>query len=150
MTDLLDANVLIALTVADHVHDDVAERWFVGRKDRFATCPVAQGALLRAWLRAGATSSDAVAVLAAVTGSDKHEFWGDDLSYLEVELRGVVGHRQVTGAYLAGLARARRGRLVTLDRALTALHPYVAVALEDSARPRHRGRGPRHAARRPR
>ncbi|MCY7365090.1 MAG: PIN domain-containing protein [Frankiaceae bacterium] len=131
MTDLLDANVLIALTVADHVHHDVAERWFVGATDSFATCPVTQGALLRAWLRAGATSADAVAVLAAVTASERHEFWSDDQSYLDVELRGVVGHRQVTDAYLAGLARARGGRLVTLDRALTALHPDVAVALAD-------------------
>jgi len=131
VTDLLDANVLIALTVADHVHHDAAERWFARTQDRFATCPVTQGALLRAWLRAGATSSDAVAVLAAVTASGRHDFWGDGLSYLDVELRGVVGHRQVTDAYLAGLARARGGRLVTLDRALTALHPDVAVALDD-------------------
>jgi len=131
VTDLLDANVLIALTVADHVHHDVAERWFVAATDSFATCPVTQGALLRAWLRAGATSADAVAVLAAVTASERHEFWSDDRSYIDVELRGVVGHRQVTDAYLAGLARARGGRLVTLDRALTALHPDVVVPLAD-------------------
>jgi hypothetical protein len=131
VTDLLDANVLIALTVVDHVHHDVAERWFAGATDSFATCPVTQGALLRAWLRAGATSADAVAVLGAVTASERHEFWSDDQSYMDVELRGVVGHRQVTDAYLAALARARGGRLVTLDRPLTALHPDVAVPLAD-------------------
>jgi toxin-antitoxin system PIN domain toxin len=129
VTDLLDANVLIALTVTDHVHHDVAEQWFTSAGDRFATCPITQGALLRTWLRAGATSADAVAVLASVTASERHDFWADDQPFPDVDLRGVVGHRQVTDAYLAALARARNGRLVTLDRALTALHPDVAVSL---------------------
>lgn len=129
MTDLLDANVLIALTVAGHVHHELAEQWFVSETETFATCPITQGALLRTWLRAGATSADAVSVLGAVTASERHEFWSDDQPYTEVDVRGVVGHRQVTDAYLAALARARGGRLVTLDRALTALHPDVAVSL---------------------
>jgi len=38
----------------------------------------------------------------------------------------VLGHRQVTDAYLAGLARAHRGRLPTMDRGLVAVHPDVA------------------------
>src|SRR5687768_10078256 len=100
MTALLDANVLIALTVTDHVHHDVAEEWFAGTTGPFATCPLTQGALVRAWLRAGSTSADAVAVLRSVTTSDRHEFWSDDQPYTEIDLRGVVGHRQVTDAYL--------------------------------------------------
>ena len=129
MTDLLDANVLIALTVVDHVHHDVAEQWFSSTTDAFATCPITQGALLRTWLRAGSTSTDAVSVLASVTASERHEFWSDDQPYTDVDLRGVIGHRQVTDAYLASLARTRGGRLVTIDRALTALHPDVALYL---------------------
>jgi uncharacterized protein len=129
VTDLLDANVLIALTVVDHVHHDVSEEWFAGSSSSFATCPITQGALLRAWLRAGATSADALAVLTALTASERHEFWPDDQPFTDVDLRGVVGHRQVTDAYLVALARARGGRLVTLDRALTALHPGVARSL---------------------
>ncbi len=42
-----------------------------------------------------------------------------------VDLRSVVG-RQVTEAYLAALARARSGRLATLDRGVVAVHPDVA------------------------
>lgn len=129
MTDLLDANVLIALTVTDHVHHDVAEEWFAGAEDRFATCPITQGALLRSWLRGGATAADAVAVLRSVAAAERHEFWADDQPFTSVDVRGVVGHRQVTDAYLAALARDRGGRLVTLDRALAALHPDVAVSL---------------------
>jgi toxin-antitoxin system PIN domain toxin len=129
VSDLLDANVLIALTVIDHVHHELAEAWFSTTDDAFATCPVTQGALLRTWLRAGATSGDALAVLRSITELPRHEFWSDDQSYVKVDLRGVAGHRQVTDAYLAGLARARGGRVVTLDRALAALHPDVAVLL---------------------
>lgn len=131
MTCLLDANVLIALTVTDHVHHEMAEQWFSATTDTFATCPLTQGALLRTWLRAGATCADALTVLAAVTAAQRHEFWTDDQPYAEVDLRGVVGHRQATDSYLAGLARARGGFLVTLDRALTALHPDVAVLLPE-------------------
>jgi predicted nucleic acid-binding protein len=57
----------------------------------------------------------------------QHEFWGDDIGYDRVVLRGVVGHRQVTDAYLAGLARHRGGRLATFDQGLAALHPDVAL-----------------------
>ena len=40
-----------------------------------------------------------------------------------------MGHRQVTDAYLAELARRHRGRLVTLDAGLAAVHPDVAELL---------------------
>jgi predicted nucleic acid-binding protein len=39
---------------------------------------------------------------------------------------GVIGHRQVTDAYLAALARQRGGRLATFDAGLAQLHPDVA------------------------
>ncbi len=45
MTVLLDANVLIALLVDDHVHHGAAENWFVGMSGNFATCPITQGSL---------------------------------------------------------------------------------------------------------
>jgi len=38
----------------------------------------------------------------------------------------VQGHKQVTDAYLAALARAHGGRLATLDATLAAMHPDVA------------------------
>ena len=128
MTDLLDANVLIALGDAEHVHHEAVEDWFV-RSLSFATCPVTQGALLRHSLRRGAELSEATEVLSSLTSSDRHEFWPDDLGHSDVHLRGVVGHRQVTAAYLAGLSRARGGRLATLDRGLALLHPDVALLI---------------------
>ncbi len=89
-----------------------------------------QGALVRHALRSGAVVAEAVEVLGSVTGDQRHDFWPDDLGHGAVDLRGVVGHRQVTDAYLAGLARARGGRLATLDRGLALLHPDVAHVVE--------------------
>lgn len=129
MTVLLDANVLIALTVTDHVHHDVAESWFGQRTEPFATCPMTQGSLVRFLLRNGGTAYDAITVIRGLGDADGHEFWPDVLGYDDVELRGVVGHKQVTDAYVAALARSRSGRLATLDRALAVLHEDVAVLL---------------------
>ena len=129
MTGLLDVNVLIALGDSEHVHHEAVEEWLVG-SPAFATCPVTQGALLRHALRRGASTTEATDVLGSVTADERHQFWSDDLGYGDVDLRGVVGHRQVTDAYLAALARHRSGRLATLDRGLALLHPDVALLLE--------------------
>lgn len=126
MTTLLDANVLIALVVSDHVHHDQAESWFAGRNESFSTCPITQGSLVRLLIRQGQNAEDARAVVIALTQSPRHEFWPDNISFTDVELRGVIGHRQVTDAYLAQLARTNRGRLATFDSGLAALHPDIA------------------------
>lgn len=54
-------------------------------------------------------------------------FWPDDLSYADIAWKRVFGRRQVSDAYLAALARARGGRLATLDRGLAARHADVAL-----------------------
>jgi predicted nucleic acid-binding protein len=41
-------------------------------------------------------------------------------------VQGIVGHRQVTDAYLAQLARSRGARLATFDKAVARLHADVA------------------------
>jgi len=123
---LLDANVLIALVVSEHVHHAAAEQWLHGFDGSFATCPMTQCSLLRLLLREGVDAGTAVATLRALTDHRRHEFWPDDIAYTEVRTRGVVGHRQVTDAYLAQLSRRHNGRLVTFDRGLAALHHDVA------------------------
>src|ERR1700734_1334566 len=62
-TVLLDANVLVALLVDDHVHHDLAEIWFAGLSRNFATCPVTQGALMRLLIREGQSASAALDLL---------------------------------------------------------------------------------------
>ncbi|MGH9170546.1 MAG: TA system VapC family ribonuclease toxin [Acidimicrobiales bacterium] len=126
MTVLLDANVLISLVVADHVHHDSAEAWLSTSGDGFATCPSTQGSLLRLLIREGDSAASAQSVLEAVTRHARHVFWQDDLAYTKVFMGGIVGHRQVTDAYLAQLARHNQGTLATFDEGLVSLHNDVA------------------------
>ena len=132
MTVLLDANVLIALLVEDHVHHVAAENWFVGMRAKFATCPITQGSLMRLLIREGQPASAAREVLAGATGDPRHEFWSDDIPYTDVPTQGIIGHRQVTDAYLGQLARARGSRLATFDQAMDKLHHDVAELVPDS------------------
>ncbi|HWG12753.1 MAG TPA: TA system VapC family ribonuclease toxin [Streptosporangiaceae bacterium] len=131
MTVLLDANVLIALLVDDHVHHAAAENWFAGLKGSFATCPITQGSLMRLLIREGQPAASARVILAGTAAHPRHEFWPDDVSYADVPVKGIIGHRQVTHAYLAQLARARGARIATFDRALAALHTDVAELVPD-------------------
>lgn len=129
---LLDGNVLVALADANHVHHARAEHWLARLPGTFATCPITQGTLVRVLLqtRAVASLGDAVRLLALIETDPRHRFLVDDLSYSRVQWRGVLGHRQVTDAYLAALARHHGTRLATLDQGLAALHPDVAVLVE--------------------
>lgn len=124
-TSLLDGNVLVALADAAHVHHGQAARWFVARDAPFATCPITQGTLLRILLRFQAVPDAAAAaqVLAGFAAHPQHRYWPADLPYAEVAWKGVLGHRQVTDAYLVALARHHGGRVATFDRGLAALHP---------------------------
>ena len=123
---LLDANVLIALVVGDHVHHDHAEAWFAAAGTGFATCPITQGGLMRLLIREGQTAESARSVLQGITGDPRHEFWPDSASYHDIPVTGIIGHRQVTDAYLVHLARSYSARLATFDQALAKLHTDVA------------------------
>jgi uncharacterized protein len=125
VTVLLDANLLIALVVADHVHHQAAESWLAGQTDRFATCPITQGSLMRLLIRQGQPADTATTAVRGMSSHPRHDFWSDDVSYTDVRTSGVIGHRQVTDAYLAQLARARGGRLASFDQGLAELHRDV-------------------------
>jgi len=123
---LLDANLLIALATPEHSLNTRAADWF--RKGyRFATCPITQGALFRFHMRAGvdATAPSAKLLLESISKLQRHEFWPDDVSYLDLPTEGIVGHRQVTDAYLVLLARNHGATLATMDKALAAIHSGV-------------------------
>jgi len=127
VTALLDANVLIALVVTEHVHHNATAEWLSAFDAEFATCPITQGSLIRFLVREGQSAAAARDVISAIEKVNRHEFWPDSVSFADVEVGGVIGHRQVTDAYLAQLARSRRGQLVTLDSGLAHLHNDVAV-----------------------
>lgn len=135
MKYLLDANVLIALCIQEHAHHGAAMRWLAGlgnpqgRPPTLALCPITEGALVRLVLRDQPNDGvgTALALLKALRSWPGCEFWPDAPSYLDVEWRGVMGHKQVTDAYLATLAASRGARLASFDRGLAALRPEAVV-----------------------
>lgn len=126
---LLDSSTLIALVLEEHEHHDSAMRWARGVR-RFAVCPIVEGALVRTLLRLGETAASSAAALGALRARPATDFWPDAISYTEVDLHDVRGHRQVTDAYLVALATDRGSRLATFDRGLAAAHPAGTILLE--------------------
>lgn len=127
---LLDTNLLIALLWRSHEHHGVALRWFrAHRAEGWATCPFTQAGFVRivsnaAFSRDAVRPREAIQVLAANTAAPDHRFWPHDAPVDEATaFAGVrlLGHQQVTDAYLLGLAIRRGGALATLDERVTAL-----------------------------
>lgn len=122
MTVLLDANVLIALTIQEHEHHERATSW-IATVDRFAVCPVVEGALARFLIRLGESAASATEIIKQIHQVPSCEFWPDSISYADADLDQVRGHRQVTDAYLVSLARSKDASLATLDEALASSYP---------------------------
>ena len=125
---LLDVNVLIALAWPSHVHHDRAQEWFARKKKAgFRTCPLTETGFVRIssnprFASYAVSPADALALLGRITSLPGHEFWPAHLPVVEaVGDRPVSGHRQVTDAYLAGLAAAHGGVLATFDSGVLAL-----------------------------
>ena len=127
---LLDTNLLIALLWPSHAQHDLAAKWFARHRAKgWATCPLTEAGFVRivsnpAFSRDAVTPREAAAVLAANTAAKDHEFWPDELPLTEaIGWTGarLVGHQQVTDAYLLGLALQRGGALATLDEHIAAL-----------------------------
>ncbi len=119
---LLDASALIALLVGEHEHHDRAAAWAAG-VEAIALCPIVEGALVRFFVRGGESPGTAAAVLAELHASPRCTFLADQISYTSADLGHVMGHRQVTDAYLASLAVYHGDRLATFDRALAQARP---------------------------
>jgi hypothetical protein len=73
VTALLDANVLIALIVTEHVRHDAAAEWLSESDTGFATCPITQGSLVRFLMRTGQSAATARDVVSAVDSANRHE-----------------------------------------------------------------------------
>ena len=131
-TYLLDVNVLIALAWPVHVHHTIAHDWFEKQGHlSWSTCPLTQLAFVRissnAKIIPGAVSPRAaVQALAEILALTGHVFWPDNLrvgNLPSFSSRALVGHRQVTDAYLLELAKHHNGMLATLDAGLADLLP---------------------------
>lgn len=124
---LLDANLLIALTQQAHIHHAEAHAWYAKQPDRrWATCALTQLAFVRLTSNPQVvgeriTPAQAMQALAVMTAQAQHTYWHDSpqpLALAALSSAALVGHRQVTDAYLIGLAAQQRQYLATLDRGL--------------------------------
>jgi toxin-antitoxin system PIN domain toxin len=138
---LLDSSVLIPLLWRRHEFHHAAQHWF--KNSRFsrnsgggwATCAVTEAAFVRivsnpAFSDSAVSPQEAMDLLEINLADPDHRYWKDDQGFLKTVYRvaaGIQGHRQVTDGYLLGLALRHNGRLVTLDRGITALVPKGAA-----------------------
>src|SRR5438132_1181277 len=134
---LLDVNVVIASVFADYVMHRPA-RSFVEGLERFHTTPMTQGGFLRFATRPWKnerkeeqpprlTMAEAQATLREFTAAEGHIFLPDDVSFTELGLRSMQGHRQWTDAYLLHLARKNGLMLSSLESRM--------ATLDDPAKP---------------
>ncbi|MDR2702729.1 MAG: PIN domain-containing protein [Cellulomonadaceae bacterium] len=128
-TVLLDANVLIALFQTGHSHHRIIQDWFSLEKPLFATTPITEGSLARYIYRIGGNSTDISRLLAALENDPNHVFWPDNIPMTAVDFTNIFGHKQVTDAYLAELARFHNAKIATVDFGLAITHPDVAIYL---------------------
>lgn len=159
---LLDANMLIALTHAAHIHHAEAHAWFAAHpKRRWATCALTQLAFLRLTCNPKVVGSDiapaeALKALASMAAQSQHTYWADSpepLHLATLRSPALVGHRQVTDAYLLGLAAHQQQRLATLDRGLATYAQATGLAAHIelvSAQPTVQERAARYAVKRAR
>ena len=129
---LLDVNVLIAMAWPWHEARTKVLEWLSRHAaDGWATCPLTQIAFVRvlsnpAFSLNAPAPTDALALLQSNLAHPSHQFWPDEVSFpkaLEPFLPKLVGHQQVTDAYLLGLAIHKKGKLATLDRGIVDLLP---------------------------
>jgi len=123
MRALLDANVLIALLDAEHLHHEAARAWLRSNiQHGWATCPITQNACLRIMAQPAYPNPLPVARvaerLAEAMATPDHEYWPDNLSLLSagvIDWRRMIGPKQITDIYLLAIAVQREGRFVTFD-----------------------------------
>lgn len=120
---LLDVNVLIALHDQQHVHHDIAARWFENNaRHGWASCPLTQNGCVRIMSQPGYPNAvplaDVLAMLEHSCTHASHQFWPDDISLLDAKRLHhgrMHGHRQLTDLYLLALAVEHDGRFITFD-----------------------------------
>ena|ERR1700691_1484713 len=125
--NLLDVNALVALTSNEHPQYSKAQRWFDSLVDEeWGICPLtdagyirvvtnpASGPILRTFLQAAAILKD----LAQWPGNRYWPISGSWAALTAPFAARITGHRQVTDAYLLGLAIKEDGVLVTFDRGI--------------------------------
>ena len=137
MRALLDVNVLIALLDGGHAMHRRAMDWMEREAaEGWASCPITQNGVVRIMSQPGYPTPRPTAQvaqrLAMACAAPEHGFWPADVNLLASDLidwQRLLGHRQVTDAYLLALAVRNNGRLATFDQRVT---PSVVIGAKPS------------------
>lgn len=136
---LLDVNVWVALFDDAHIRNADALALFRAPDLKIATCALTENGVLRVLnlpgyaRRAPPGFSKVREKIALACGDVDHEFWPCDISLRAadaLEWKYLMGHNQITDAYLLALAVRHGGALATFDH-------RVALAAVPGARPEH-------------
>jgi uncharacterized protein len=144
LTTLLDVNVLLALAWPNHVHHQVAQRWFSQRSGAWATCAITEIGFVRnsankTAIPQAATPPQAVEILRRLRSMDRHTFWVDDIELVvdeRIQASRLGGYRQLTDAHLIALAERHGGAVATFDRGLLSLIDKRSSKLVEVINPR--------------
>jgi toxin-antitoxin system PIN domain toxin len=125
---LLDVNVLVALTTRSHVHHGLVKAWFYASPDlAWSLCAFAEAGFLRNATapRSGQiTMSEATAVLKQLAQHPGYRYLpvnADWQTLCSPFFTRLYGTKQVTDAYLLGLALREDLVLVTMDKGVVHL-----------------------------
>lgn len=139
---LLDNNSLVALAWPNHQFDAVV----VARLERqpvapWATCALTQLGFVRLSSNPSVvgrrkTPAESVEVLTALTQDDQHRYLEllPSLPSVRGHFKRLMGHNQVTDAYLLALAATNGAILLTLDRRMAppdSTRDYIEVLVSD-------------------
>lgn len=130
MSYLLDANALIALAWPAHEHHATVLRWFERHAaDGWSTNAFTQAAFVRvvsqpAFAGRSLAIADVAESLMRNVAHPKHRFLPLDFGFEEVLgtcSGGILGHRQITDAWLVTCAARHGSKLVTFDTGIEQL-----------------------------
>lgn len=125
--NLLDLNVLIALLDPAHSLHQKAESWFISSgRENWGICPLTEAGFVRVTTSPvmqsnQRTVAEALTVLQELATRPGYRYWPMTEAWIALTapfVHRILGHQQVTDAYLLGLAIKEDGVLVTFDRGL--------------------------------
>jgi hypothetical protein len=118
---------MVALTSDEHEHYRKAQAWFHSISgEEWGACPLVEAGYIRLVSNPASGFPEgslkrATELLAEIADRPGYRFWPVTESWASLTApfaNRIFGHRQITGAYLLGLAIKENGVLVTFDRGL--------------------------------
>ena len=124
---MLDVNVLLALAWPNHQFHAAAVRAIETKRSRWATCALTQLGFIRlssnpSVIPGAKSPAECAALLEAMVSDPLHVYF-DRLPSVtgSTMCRGLLGHNQVTDAYLLHLAHGHDAVFMTFDKRLLSL-----------------------------